>query len=105
MPLGGALVGLLGIAIASAASPAFLKRFEREAKALAQLAHPNIVSIHDYGEQDGMPYLVSWSTRLAAHPSRAWESPCLGLCPSQIIGLAEWVSHMRGISVGHSLAH
>ena len=39
-------------------SPEFLKRFEREAKALAQLAHPNIVSIHDYGEQDGMPYLV-----------------------------------------------
>ena len=26
-----------------------LKRFEREAKALAKLSHPNIVSIHDYG--------------------------------------------------------
>src|SRR3972149_7397278 len=39
-------------------SPEFLKRFEREAKALAQLAHPNVVSIHDYGEQDGVPYLV-----------------------------------------------
>ena len=33
-------------------------RFEREAKALAQLSHPNIVNIHDYGEQGGMPYLV-----------------------------------------------
>jgi eukaryotic-like serine/threonine-protein kinase len=41
----------------------FLKRFEREAKALAQLSHPNIVKVHDYGEHvsdggDAIPYLV-----------------------------------------------
>jgi formylglycine-generating enzyme required for sulfatase activity/tRNA A-37 threonylcarbamoyl transferase component Bud32 len=35
-----------------------LKRFEREAKALAKLSHPNIVHIHDYGEYQGSPYLV-----------------------------------------------
>ena len=35
-----------------------LKRFEREAKALAQLTHPNIVHINDYGEQGGVPYVV-----------------------------------------------
>ena len=35
-----------------------LKRFEREAKSLAQLSHPNIVGVLDYGEHDGMPYLV-----------------------------------------------
>lgn len=28
---------------------AFLERFEREAKALAKLSHPNIVAIHDFG--------------------------------------------------------
>jgi serine/threonine protein kinase len=36
----------------------FLKRFEREAKALASLNHPNIVKVIDYGEQEGLPYLV-----------------------------------------------
>lgn len=35
-----------------------LKRFEREAKALAQLTHPNIVKVTDYGEYEGKPYLV-----------------------------------------------
>lgn len=35
-----------------------LKRFEREAKALARLTHPNIVSVMDYGEYAGQPYLV-----------------------------------------------
>jgi serine/threonine protein kinase len=36
----------------------FLKRFDREAKALAKLSHPNIVRVHDYGDHEGKPYLV-----------------------------------------------
>lgn len=35
-----------------------LKRFEREAKAVAQLTHPNIVKVSDYGEENNIPYLV-----------------------------------------------
>jgi len=34
------------------------KRFEREAKALAQLSHPNIIKVMDYGEYEGSPFLV-----------------------------------------------
>ncbi len=34
------------------------KRFEREAKSLAKLSHPNIIKVYDYGEYDGSPYLV-----------------------------------------------
>jgi oligopeptide transport system substrate-binding protein len=33
-------------------------RFEREAKTLAKLTHPYIVNIIDYGEFEGIPYLV-----------------------------------------------
>lgn len=36
----------------------FLKRFTREAKALANMSHANIVKVLDYGEFDEMPYLV-----------------------------------------------
>lgn len=37
----------------------FLERFEREAKVLAKLSHPNIVAIYDYGRTaDGIAYLV-----------------------------------------------
>lgn len=38
--------------------PNFNKRFAREAKTMAQLRHPNIITIHDYGEQNGLPYIV-----------------------------------------------
>ncbi|MCJ7433372.1 MAG: serine/threonine protein kinase, partial [Anaerolineales bacterium] len=38
--------------------PTALKRFEREAKALGKLTHPNIVPVSDYGEYEGKPYLV-----------------------------------------------
>ena len=35
-----------------------LQRFDREAKSLAKLSHPNIVKVYDYGEYEGAPFLV-----------------------------------------------
>jgi len=39
-------------------SDQLLKRFEREAKSLARMSHPNIVKVLDYGEYGNSPYLV-----------------------------------------------
>ena len=38
--------------------PNFISRFQREAKVVARLEHPNIVPIYDYAEHSGSPYLV-----------------------------------------------
>jgi eukaryotic-like serine/threonine-protein kinase len=42
-----------------AADPDRLRRFEQEARAASALNHPGILTIHDFGEHEGSPYVVS----------------------------------------------
>jgi serine/threonine protein kinase len=60
-----------------ATDPERLERFEREAKAIAALNHPNIVTIHSVEESDGVHLLVhippSCSTPLH-HPLKETRS-------------------------------
>ncbi len=50
------LVALKMILAGGHASAADLARFRMEAQAVARLQHPNIVQIHEIGEQNGLPY-------------------------------------------------
>src|SRR5919107_4675131 len=38
--------------------PNFVERFRREAQAAANLSHPNIISVYDWGEEDGTYFIV-----------------------------------------------
>lgn len=52
-------VALKVLRASAVADPLILTRFQREARTLAALSHPNVVVLYDIGEETGRPYTVS----------------------------------------------
>src|SRR2546421_115114 len=50
------IVAVKMILFGSFAGAASVQRFQNEARAIASLRHPNIVAVHEVGEQEGQPY-------------------------------------------------
>ncbi len=75
-------------------------RFEREAKAVAALSHPNILAVHDYGTDAGMTFLVMELLEGQSLRARLREGPlpwrkAVELAAAVAEGLA--AAHSKGI--------
>jgi WD40 repeat protein/tRNA A-37 threonylcarbamoyl transferase component Bud32 len=80
--------------------PEDLTRFRTEAEAAARLQHPNIVQVHEVGEQDGRPYVVleyvdggGLAARLGGTPLPAREAAEL----VETLARAMHYAHSRGV--------
>jgi Tol biopolymer transport system component len=89
---------LLGTSLAR--NPDALQRFEREARVLASLDHPNIAGIHGLEEADGRPFLVlelvmgdTLADRLRRGPLPTTEA----LTVARQIALALEAAHAKGV--------
>ena len=83
-----------------ASDPDRLRRFEREARAVAQLNHPNIVTVHDTGTVDGRAYLVSElieGETLRSRISRGKLPTSLALDIAKQIARGLQAAHAKGI--------
>ncbi|HZW07281.1 MAG TPA: protein kinase, partial [Phycisphaerales bacterium] len=55
----GRAVALKLLSASLTSDPARARRFEREARAASSLSHPNIVTVHEFGEADGLRFIVT----------------------------------------------
>jgi serine/threonine-protein kinase len=98
----GRVVGLKVIREEIARLPEYRERFLREARLAASVDHPNVVSVHDVGEEDGLLYLaMQWvegqdlkrviETTGRLHPDRAVTIAC------QLAGALDAVHSVDGL--------
>jgi len=83
-----------------AQDPEFLARFRREAKAVAQLEHPYILPVHDYGEEGDVTYFVMRYVEggsLADHLRRGPVDMVTALRITAQVAEALDYAHQRGI--------
>jgi serine/threonine protein kinase len=78
----------------------FRERFEREARTLARLSHPNIVAVYDFGEVDGYCYLLmefvdGLTLRQLMQSRKLTPEEALGIVP-KICGALEF-AHGKGV--------
>src|SRR3954447_14159715 len=85
-----------------AADPEYLERFRREARAVAKLSHPNIVTVIDRGDDGGRQYIVfehveGENLKELVLRSGGWRARRpLGLAPAIAGGLA--FAHAHGLA-------
>jgi len=88
----GAVKVLQGIAV----GPDAVARFRHEAQAIAQMRHPNIVNVYDFGEFDGTPYMI---VEFVPGGSLAGKMTQVALDPQAAL------RYLRGIGAGLDYAH
>ena len=82
--------------------PDRLARFQREAKVLASLNHPNICTVHDIGEVDGRPFIVMEVVRGTTLQQQLTTGP---LSPRQVIDLGMQLADALGAAHAEGVIH
>lgn len=78
----------------------FLARFQREARVVARLEHPNIVPIYDFAEHEGTPYLVMKFIEGETLKQRLFRGPLTleeGVRIIEDVGKALMHAHEQGV--------
>jgi len=98
----GREVALKVLPVAVGSDPDRLRRFHQEARSLAALSHPNIVTVYSVEEQDGVHFLTM---ELVAGRTLAEVIPAHGLALSKLleiaVGLADALAAAHAAGIVH----
>ena len=82
--------------------PSFREQFQAEARSMAKLNHPNLIGIYDFGQADGMPYIVM---ELVAGKSLYYSSYGKSIDQNTaceiIIGICRGLAHAHDAGIIH----
>ena len=81
----------------------FLVRFQREARIVARLEHPNIVPVYDFSEHEGTPYLVM--RFVEGHTLKAVLIDAGGLPLGQVVAILRPVCEALEYAHGQGVLH
>jgi len=79
-----------------------LARFEREAKAVAKLAHQNILAIHDFGTDQAVTYAV---TELLDGTNLSQSIPAAGMLWQKVVGMGAAIADGLTAAHGKGIVH
>ena len=82
-------------------NPTFVDMFWQEARAVARLAHPNIITIHDFGEDKGFTYIVMEHVTGGTLRDRLTRRLSLQEALEFVAPLAEALDYAHGQGVVH----
>ena len=82
--------------------PTFIERFKREARAIAKLRHPNILMVHDFGEEENLAYIVMEYVNAGTFKDQLAEGlPSLGEIYTLISQVSEALDYAHEQGVVH----
>ena len=94
------LVALKELSALRQSDPAFIRRFLRESQLVGSLSHPNIVTVHEYFENDGVPYIAM------EYVPRGSLRPHVGDMPlTQVAGVLDGILSALDHAEQHHIVH
>ncbi|MGA8922455.1 MAG: serine/threonine-protein kinase, partial [Candidatus Dormiibacterota bacterium] len=88
--------GAVKVMQAISPDPDSTARFRHEAQAIAQMRHPNILNVYDFGEYEGTPYMIVEYVSGGSLANRLSQG---------MIDQAAALNFLRGIAAGLDYAH
>jgi len=84
-----------------AADPTFVQQFHQDMERIAGLEHPNVLRIYDYGQQDGLLYIVTQYVETGSLKDRLPPAMSLQGAQAMINPIAQALDYLHARSIVH----